>query len=313
MATARRQLGYVSSLTTQTSFVVSYGTATGGTALSSPPTGYSGLQFTTDGTLTVTKAGLFDVLLVAGGGGGGGATTSSGNGGGGGGGGILGLDETLTVYLAAGTYTVDVGAGGTGGSSYNNAGSPSLIGQSLIAYGGGRGASYAQTTSALETADTGTLFRVGGAGANSGGHSTTSSYRDATVFSNGYRRIGMGVVNNTFEGGVGRNDMSAAESSGAGGGGGAGGAGGAAATNTGGAGGNGRDISSWIGGSTYYAGAGGGGAGTSTAGAAGNGGVAGVTSGTGNNGVNYGAAGGGARNGAGGNGAAGAVFVRWKV
>ena len=40
-----------------------YGAATGGTALASPPTGYSGLQFTSDGTLTVTKAGLFDVFL----------------------------------------------------------------------------------------------------------------------------------------------------------------------------------------------------------------------------------------------------------
>jgi hypothetical protein len=287
---------------------ISYGTATGGTSLASPPSGYAGLQFTTDGTLTVTKAGLFDLLLVGGGGGGGGA---QGNfcGGGGGGGGILGLDETLTVYLEATTYTIDVGAGGAGSDSSPALGKPSMLGQAYIVYGGGKGGSYAQTTSASDGA---ILFRVGGAGANSGGHANAAAYRDYS-FSNGDRRIGAGLVTNTYEGGAGRNDFATGESSGAGGGGGAGGAGGNAATNTGGNGGNGRDISAWIGGSTYYAGAGAGGAGASTAGSAGNGGVAGLTSGTGNNGVNYGAAGGGTRNASGGNGAAGAVFIRWEV
>jgi hypothetical protein len=310
MATARRQLGYVSSLTTQTSFVQSYGTATGGSSSSITVGGvnYTLLTFTSDNNLVVSKGGLFDLLLIGGGGGGGGA---QGNfcGGGGGGGGILGLDETLTVYLNAATYTIDVGAGGAGSDSSPALGKPSLVGQAYIVYGGGKGGSFAQTTSASDGA---ILFRVGGAGANSGGHSTSAAYRDYS-FSNGDRRIGAGLVNNTYEGGAGRNDFATGESSGAGGGGGAGGAGGAAATNTGGAGGNGRDISGWITGATYYAGAGGGGAGASTAGTAGNGGVAGLTSGTGNAGVNYGAGGGGTRNASGGNGAAGAVFVRFKV
>ena len=53
---------------------VGYGTATGGTSSSITVGGknYTLLTFTSSGTLTVTKAGLFDVLVVAGGGGGGG-------------------------------------------------------------------------------------------------------------------------------------------------------------------------------------------------------------------------------------------------
>ena len=84
--------------------------------------------------------------------------------------------------------------------------------------------------------------------------------------------------------------------------------------NMGGAGGNGKDISTFIGGATYYAGAGAGGGGSGTGGGAGNGGVAGKTTGAGNNGVNYGAAGGGTLSASqSGNGAAGVVYVRVKV
>ena len=63
----RSYLGYVSSQTTDTIIVQGYGTATGGTAISPDPTidgiVYRVLQFTGDGTLTVTKSGLFDVYL----------------------------------------------------------------------------------------------------------------------------------------------------------------------------------------------------------------------------------------------------------
>jgi hypothetical protein len=58
----RSYLGYVSSQTTDTIVVQGYGTATGGTTLGSPPAGYTVLEFTSSGTLTVTKAGLFDVM-----------------------------------------------------------------------------------------------------------------------------------------------------------------------------------------------------------------------------------------------------------
>jgi hypothetical protein len=79
MATARRQLGYVSSLTTQNVAVdIPYGVATGGSGgggagvpITVGTQNYTLLTFTGDGTLTVTKAGLFDVLLVSGGGAGG--------------------------------------------------------------------------------------------------------------------------------------------------------------------------------------------------------------------------------------------------
>jgi hypothetical protein len=65
---------------------------------------YKYITFTASGTLTVTKAGFADVLLI--GGGGAGARNSAG--GGGGGGHLYATD----VYLPASTLTVTVGAGG---------------------------------------------------------------------------------------------------------------------------------------------------------------------------------------------------------
>lgn len=111
MATARRQLGYVSSLTTQGIIAMNaYGAATGGT--SSPITvggeAYTLLSFTSDGTLTVSRAGLFDVMCV-GGGGGSVSTIPYGEASGGGGGGNVLI---TTIYLTEGTYTADIGAGG---------------------------------------------------------------------------------------------------------------------------------------------------------------------------------------------------------
>ena len=51
---------------------IGYGVATGGTgSLATPPAGYSGLYFHSSLTLTVTTAGLFDVLAFGGGGSGG--------------------------------------------------------------------------------------------------------------------------------------------------------------------------------------------------------------------------------------------------
>jgi len=311
MATARRQLGYVSSLTTQTVNVQGYGVATGGSS-SSITVGtqaYTLLTFTSDSTLTVTKAGLFDILLIGGGGGGGGATNNNGAGGGGGGGGILGLDETITVYLDA-NQTIDVGAGGNGSTSYSSAGFPSRIGNKHIVYGGGRGGSYAQSVSSSEPENGGIMFRVGGAGANQGGMANAAGYGNAH-FANGESRISHGQVSNTYIGGNGTDNFTSANAAG-GGGGGANGNGGNAAGTTGGTGGNGRDISGFITGAAYNACAGGGGGGA-TGGSAGTGGVAGTTSGAGNAGVNYGAGGGGTKGGNGGNGQAGVVYVRFKV
>lgn len=90
------------------------------------------VQFTGNGTLTVTKPGFADVLLQAAGGGGSSET-----------GGEAGTTMLLTdLYLAAGSITVTVGAGGgtnpTGGSPPFNGGSAganTVLG-SIVARGG---------------------------------------------------------------------------------------------------------------------------------------------------------------------------------
>lgn len=85
---------------------VSYGTATGGTSSSITISGvnYTLLTFTTDGTLTVTKSGLFDYFVMGSGGG----STQFFNGAGGGGGAQF---IEGTVYLTA-NQSVTIGAGG---------------------------------------------------------------------------------------------------------------------------------------------------------------------------------------------------------
>jgi hypothetical protein len=97
---------------------------------------YKYLTFTASGTLTVTRAGLAEVLVV-GGGGGGHRTDSSDRScrSGGGGGGYY----AATVELAVQSYTVTVGGGG----SANSNGSSSSIGTLAVIGGGGRGTSNA--------------------------------------------------------------------------------------------------------------------------------------------------------------------------
>ncbi len=96
-----------------------YGTATGGTGVTSTTVGgvsYNYTSFTSTGTLTVTKAGVFDVLVF--GGGCGGSTDFSYSGGGGSGG-----ISQQTIYLSA-NQTVTIGAGGAADAS----GNPTSIG-----------------------------------------------------------------------------------------------------------------------------------------------------------------------------------------
>ena len=131
----RRQLGYVSAYTTVTAYAEVYGVATGGTAFSTPPTGYSGLSFTADGTLTVTTAGLFEIYALGGGGGGG-----AGGGGYSVGGGGAGARLRTTVYLSATTYAVTIGAGGAAGAPYNGVhGGVTKLGSIISVLGGGAG------------------------------------------------------------------------------------------------------------------------------------------------------------------------------
>jgi hypothetical protein len=115
---------------------VSYGTATGGTSSSISDGGlnYTLLSFTTDGTLTVSRAGLFDCLVIGGGGSGGGGGFGCGGGG-------AGNYIRATVYLAAASYAVTVGAGGAGNGGAGNAGSISklAVDPKLWAYGGSPG------------------------------------------------------------------------------------------------------------------------------------------------------------------------------
>lgn len=109
-----------------------YGTATGGTSstITVSGTSYTRLLFTTDGTLTVTKAGVFDVLAI-GGGGGGGANSYGFQQGNGGGGGWL----DTQIYLPVGTFSIYIGAGGAG----RNQGRSTGITNYFNISGGGRG------------------------------------------------------------------------------------------------------------------------------------------------------------------------------
>jgi hypothetical protein len=301
----RRELGYVSSGASGSVPANTYGVATGGSSSSITVSGqnYTLLTFTSDANLVVSQAGLFDVLLIGGGGSGGsGQGANDQVGGGGGGGEVVGITSTVTLYLPAATYALDVGAGGAGvvHANIGNSGAYSKIADIIYALGGGNGGGISASNNVVYA-----IGRYGYPGGNNGGSAVTDDYT--------YVRRALSP--NSYLGGIGTQLTSGnTNDTPTGGGGGAGGAGGDASGSTGGAGGNGKDISPFIGGSTYYAGAGAGGCGA-TAGAAGNGGVAGVTGTTPNNGVNYGAAGSGVRGGpsTSGSGAAGAIYVRFKV
>lgn len=270
-----------------------YGVATGGTSASRTIGGvnYTVLTFASDDNLVVSKAGLFDVLLVGGGGGGAGSVSSgSAAGGGGGAGALVGYATTTTIYLAAGTYAVDVGAGGAGSTSNPICGAASYIGSIISACGGGSAGCGDSV-----------FVRDRASGGGSGGGSAGDQIQAGES------------VDETFGNDGGKNGVSTAAT--AGGGGGYASAGGNGDGTAGGSGGNGQDVSSWgTSASTDNVAAGGGGGGGTTGGAAGTGGVAGKTSGTGNAATTAGSGGGGTYgNSAGGAGAAGKVWVRFKV
>jgi len=231
----RSYLGYVSSQTTDTIVATTgYGVATGGTGPTTITDGgfsWSLLTFNSDGTLTVTKAGLFDVFVV-GGGGGSGRRQHGGEATGGGGGGMVFQN---TLYLAEATYTVDVGAAGAGGaggdysidamgfesSIYNTAASPTTV---IAAAGGGGGGNAWGGT-------------VGQWAGNVGGASFRSGYGGQSATARGPLNYSGGSSNGSDTAGGG------------------GGAGGAASSNTAGAG----RTSTFSGTSTTYGIGGGGG------------------------------------------------------
>ena len=236
-------------------------------------------QFTSSGTITVSTAGVVDVLAIGGGGGAG----SRWHGAGGGAGAYVPL---LAVALPVATLTITVGAGGAGGLGGGGANSPGSTGSTsllsfIAAIGGGGGGQF--NTDGI----------AGGSGGGAGGSSLSTKTGGAKFDSFG---------NN------GGNQTNASVANGAGaGGGGAGAAGGNNAveyTGTGAAGGAG--LSSTITGSSVGRAGGGGGGGTTAGSATGGGGSNG--NGTANTG-----GGGGGGNGAssnGGQGGSGIVIVK---
>ena len=224
-----------------------YGKASGGTSstISVGGTNYTLLRFTSNGTLSVSSSGRFDVCLVGGGGGGGGADTSwTGNPspvGGGGGGQVI----ISAVWISAGQHSVIVGQGGSEGSAQNggegtfagNGGTSSSIGTIISAGGGDSAQPYLNMNFVpfLPRPSSGTYLGTGGSG-------------------------GAGIPK-TQTGRIGINSGGGTDSYGGGGGGGAGSAG-QSSDYFPGQGGNGLDVSSFIGGSVFRVGAGGGGSGS---------------------------------------------------
>ncbi len=252
-------------------------------------------------------AGNMSFLVVAGGGGGG-----FGSGGGGAGAGGLrtsyggssggGSAAESDITLAAGTYTITIGAGGTGGIDTGNvlptAGANSTV-STITSTGGGYGGSEAS----------GSVYgpSVGGSGAGA-------------IYNNTYP----GSAGTANQGSAGGNGYASSPIFGGGGGGGASAAGATASGSGGGLGGDGLEVSI-TGTPTYYAGGGGGdtqGVNTTRAGGAGGGGTGGrymaandITTATGGT-ANTGGGGGGGTNendtdsGLGGPGGSGVVILR---
>lgn len=229
---------------------------------------YRLITFTSDGTLTVTTGGLFDLIII--GGGTSGETSWNGNGrpgsGGGGSGGYL---ET-TLYLPATTYSIAIGAGGAAPATQISitAGNASTItpsgGQAILVNGSASGKGQAPSWSGGGTAayplQGGTSGGSGNSTSGGGGGGLGSAGSNASGSTGGAGGSGKDIslwlgqsVGTTLVGGGGGGNSSS-QLPGAGGSGGGGGAapgsGVANATaNTGGGGRAGSDTDAGNGGS----------------------------------------------------------------
>lgn len=194
---------------------------------------YDVYEFTSNGSIELTSAGLVEYLVVAGGGGGGIGAYNRGCGGGGGGG-----VRTGSLSVLANTYNVTVGVGGLGGINHDQQIDTNLVNRSpmsggysevfgIVSYGGGYGSSD---------------YIYGGSGGSGGGAAQSGSST-----SPGYSAFG--------QGNPGGNSHS--DSNNAGGGGGAGSTGSDGSSNSGGDGGIGV-FSSIDGVGKLYGGGGGG-------------------------------------------------------
>jgi hypothetical protein len=162
--------------------------------------------FTASGFFTATQAVIAKYLVVAGGGGGGNGYGVYGAGAGGGAGGLL----TGEVTMPAGTtYTIYVGAGGTGGTSKTlcggNAtpGTPSVIsgtGLSVTVSGGGKGAPAGGTEPNANPAFVGSPGGSGGGGVPAGAGIPGQGFPGGTYPSG---PVGGGVGNGGGAGGAG--------------------------------------------------------------------------------------------------------------
>jgi hypothetical protein len=284
----------------QQAFAVPLIVASGGTVTYPTINGvlYKVHTFTTSGanTFIVSKidtGATVDILLVGGGGAGGGTTTATYSQGGGGGGGAVSYQTGVSITPQS--YSLSVGAGGTGVSGANGNPGTQTTGLGYTAAGGGAG----------------TLNSAGDAGGGSGTQTTSSWVSTAGTYAyKGGNAFGSGTTTLRASGG----------------GAGAGGPGTNAASNVGGNGGIG--IQNNIAGNNSYYAAGGGGSGTtigsvydstgtlvSTASAG-----AGVVNGVGNTNSTgtRGGGGGGARNTVttariGGNGFSGIIIIRYPL
>jgi len=247
-------------------------------------------------TFTVPTGGIVCDILVIGGGGGGGSRHA----GGGGAGAVIYLNNQI---LSTGTYTVIVGAGGTGATTMGqgNKGDDSSISFNstniYLAKGGGSG-SHDPTS--------GNSNKDGGSGGGQGGGTT----------------VGLAVSTNIPAGTYGNSGGLLISYSGGGGGGGGALTSGSNGTNsTGGNGGNGKTITI-TGSSIVYGGGGGGGsvsgaaAGTGGTGGGGPGSSGPSTATNGTDGTGGGGGGGGfwdSSNGPGGKGGSGIVIIRYST
>ncbi len=209
------------------------GTATGGTITT--PSGYKVHSFTSNGTFTVSDGSLTVDYLVVGGGGAGGSD----RGGGGGAGRFL---SASAVTLSAGSYTITVGAGGTG--------------VAVTAAGGNGVKGNSGSSSSIAGSGFTTVTAAGGGG---GGGCAAGGIRDGISGASGgggsqYAGDGAGGTATAGNAGGAGSEAGAV----GGGGGGAGAVGGAASSSAGGNGGSGS-ASSITGSSVIYAAGGGGG------------------------------------------------------
>ena len=242
--------------------------------------------FTSPGTFIVDGDVTANILVVAGGGSGGrGDWTSSSSGEGTGGGGAGGLRYRSSISMSPGTYSIEVGTGGAGGTNsdlFDNGG-PSFISGISSATGGGVGAWCPATAVAANPDGSPSLYwgRKGGSGGGSAGPGVTGG--DSLASPDGISPTAQGYAGGSSNG-----------VNNGGGGGGAGGAGTSNATTANTGGGPGLPYS--ISGSNYTYAAGGN-----------------VNTPNGVDGVNYGDGGGGSPFGStnSGGGADGVVIISW--